>query len=99
MSAREHFDDQQLERLQTRIRNIEAFLEKVPFLSGTLIEGEALSVTDKTIAHRLGRRVRGLIVVKVSPNFSVGFSATQPSDSGFVNIKAGGNCTASLWFW
>lgn len=101
MSAREHLDDDQFERLQLRIEKLEKFLDKVPFIqSGRLVKGQALSIGDNQFPHFLGRPVKGMIALNVSPAAAVAFSGTPPVDvTKFVNVSSSGNCTADLWFY
>lgn len=100
MTAREHFGDPQMERLQIRIRNLEALVARCPFISGSLVEGISLTTSSLTIAHRLGRVPKGVIVVSVSPDAAIGLSASQPNEPHILsNVEASATCTADLWFW
>jgi hypothetical protein len=100
VSAREQFDDVRMERLQTRIRDLEARLSRCPFLDGALVEDQSLTTSPSTFAHRLGRAPTGVIVVSVTPDAAIGLSATQPTESTkFVAVEASASCTADLWFW
>lgn len=99
MSAREQFDDEQLERMQQRIKALETVIANCPFVVGARVEAD-LTTASKTIAHRLGRKPLGLIVISAKPDAAVGFSATQPSDTKvLVNVEASASTTASLWFF
>jgi hypothetical protein len=99
MSAREQFDDAQLERLQNRIRAIEDKLSKYPFLNGSAIDVD-LDITSTRVLHRLGRAPRGVIVVSASPDAALGLSATQPDDpANAVNLEASDTASFKLWFW
>jgi hypothetical protein len=100
MSAREQFDDARLDRLQIRLRSLEYAINRVPFLDGVLVEDVSLTTSPAQVAHRLGRPARGCIVVAITPDAAVGFSATQPTDlTKFANIEASASSTADIWFW
>lgn len=99
-SAREHFEDPRIDRLQNEVRNLRALIANVPFLDGALIKDEPLTTSPLQIRHRLGRVPKGFIVMSASPDAAVGLSATQPSDQTIsVNIEASATTTATLWFW
>lgn len=97
--SREQFDDSRMERLQQRLRALEFVINKVKFLDGVYVPEVALTTSSSQIAHRLGRRPRGFLVLSVTPDAAVGLSTTQPTDSAFVALEASASCTADLWFW
>ena len=98
--AREHMDDEQLERVQLRVRKLEQVIANLPFMVGHLVEDEAIATTATAVQHRLGKTPRGFIVVSVTPDAAIGLSATQPTDmTRSVNLEASAACTADVWFW
>jgi len=102
VSAREHLDDAQMERLQIRVQKLEARLAAFPFLDGALVRDVALSSLPTRVAHRLGRVSKGFIVVSMTPSGSAfGLStSSQPTDpQNAVNLESASGGTATLWFW
>lgn len=99
MSAREHFDDPRMERLQARISDLETKLQAIPFASGARVS-MAVATSATRVAHRLGRVPRGVLVLRAEPDSALGFSTTQPSDTNIaVHLEASANASFDLWFF
>ena len=83
--------------LNRSTRAIEATLrsiEKIEILGGVLITSVAVSTTPVAIAHKLGRRPRGWVVVDDNTGVIVWRTA---SDAQFLTLDASASATISLW--
>jgi hypothetical protein len=97
---REVFDDPRMERLQLRIDALERILASATFLDGVKVEAQSIATTPTSVSHRLGKAPRGFLVLSVTPDASIGFSATQPTQTDkFANLEASAAATATLWFF
>lgn len=97
--AREQLDSDQLERLQNRITKLESLIQACPFAVGVKVT-VAVGTSATQVAHRLGKKPTGLLVLSETPAAAVGFSATQPTDvKNFVNVTASVATTCAIWFF
>lgn len=68
--------DQIADRMQDNVQVVSQFLESVPFLDGTLIEGvELTALTTSDVEHKLNRKYRGWLALNVSSAPSSRFTA------------------------
>ena len=99
MSAKEQFDDARLERLQSRVLELEKLVDRNPFIRGSQVE-ETVGTTPTRVIHRLKQPPKGVIVLSATPDSALGFSATQPTDLvNAVNLEASAQAEFVLWFW
>lgn len=88
-------DNADLQRVQ---ENVQAALEPVissPIVDGLLISAQLESGSNK-VAHKLGRKPQGYIVVTKSANIDVWGSVMSPS---ILTLEASGNVTLTLWIF
>jgi hypothetical protein len=97
--AREQYDDPRMERLQNRIRELERFVDNCPFIDGSLVEDIAMTTASREVVHRLGREPKGFLVLKVTPDAAVGFSASQGTVDPKKIVKLEASATATVTFW
>jgi hypothetical protein len=113
---REHTGIAASERSEGDRNGIAQFLRNIPFLDGRLLDGlfstgtqrgdgtgpgVAVGVTDTTIAHGLGRKIRGFIVLDTAVNGVTPVrSTTQPADEArHFSLIASSAVTVKLWVW
>ncbi len=63
---------------------------------GILVEDAPVTTAGTNIAHKLGRKMRGAIVVLNSAGTTFKIERGSP-DTQFVRVTPGANCTISLW--
>ena len=71
-------EDQDVNLLQTNVKNFVKVLEDNPLLDGHLLENIELDAGDNAINHRLGRRLRGWIVTRLYDPTVAGAGMTVP---------------------
>ena len=67
----------------------------MPFLDGNAVKELDLSTTELRIAHGLGRKPQGFLVL--TRDAAQVIYESSESDSTFINLKAGGAVTADVW--
>ena len=70
-------------------------LERNPFTEGKRLEELELSTTETTVAHGLGRKAKGLLVISKNAAQHV-FESTK-SDDNHVYLKSDGAVTVTVW--
>ena len=70
-------------------------LVEVPFLEGRAIGDLDLSTTELKVAHGLGRKPKGFIVL--TQDAAQVIYESSASDATHLNLKAGGAVTADVW--
>lgn len=85
-----------INRLQTNIQEFADSVSGIPLLSGTLLEDIELSATETKVPHKLGRTVRGWIIVTKNANYNVWRSSSELPKQ-FLPLTASGDITVSLW--
>lgn len=99
---REHTGDPKIDRIQAELVRLRGILARCPFIDGSLVEDVPVTTSPTTVAHKLGREPKGVILVSGSSSFAgaVIFGPTQPSDpTRLASVVASSSLTASLWFW
>lgn len=93
-----HSDNREIVQVQKNIQDALSQILVLPILNGTLLENLVLSAGDNTITHKLGRKVKGYIVVRKSAvsNIYDKISTDTKLDQQFT-LNASVACTISLW--
>jgi len=91
--------DETLSRIQERVEDAFLPVSDSKILDGHLIEGQALaSGTTSEIAHSLGRKLIGYIVVKRNAAQHVyDTQETNDTPDKTLYLTAGGTVTVDLW--
>lgn len=94
--------DDTLQRFQANIQTpVEALLQ-TPIVDGTLVTGQTIPASGKlTVAHGLGRRANGVLVVGASAQVSLPYMVpadqTSPNGAVVLSFTGGAGATVSLW--
>jgi hypothetical protein len=78
-------------------------LGAVPFLTGRLVKGVAVTNADTLVTHNLGRAMAGFIVVNVTlvgsslPGYSR--AATDPARQVYLSTSGAAVFTGDIWFF
>ena len=90
-------DDVQLATMQDNV--VDAFrpVEACPLVTGRLIESVSLSTTAADVAHGLGRRLRGWILVRTNGTATVYEPSASTLPERFVKLQATANVVVTLW--
>jgi hypothetical protein len=83
-------------RIQANIKEFADSVVSLPILSGNLLEDIVLSSTQTLVPHKLGREIRGYMIVAKNANIDVWRSATTLPKQ-FLPLTASGTVTVSLW--
>ena len=96
--AKVQVEDEELSRVQDRVKAALDPLTSIPLLDGVLLEGVVITAGSFTpVAHRLARPWRGYLVLTRGAN-AVVWNQTAGSDSGsFLYLQASANVTVNLW--
>lgn len=87
----------QLNRIQDNIDMFSQSLVNLPILrDGVLIEGLILSTTETKIPHKLGREYIGYLILKQNAA-EVAYISSTDLPGLFLNMKASGTMTVTLW--
>ncbi|MEZ0208564.1 MAG: hypothetical protein ACAH17_00100 [Candidatus Paceibacterota bacterium] len=82
------------QKLMTNIEQAVSGAIRSPLLDGRMIEAVAITAGDNRITHKLGRKVRGYIIVKKSGNVDV---YDSESDELYLILNSSGGATVSVW--
>jgi hypothetical protein len=91
-----HGTEPELSRVQANISLFTNTLVNKELLDGRLIEDVALSTTEVKVEHKLGRAVKGWIIVDKNAQQDIWKSATT-LEKRFLSLTAAGTVTVSLW--
>lgn len=86
--------DRVLTHVQEAARDSQAKMVAGGIMDGRLLEGVSLSTTASAVAHGLGRRPRGWLVVDNDSGVTV---YRTEWDSRTMTLTASATCTASIW--
>lgn len=90
--------DRQTTQLQTNIEQAVAQVIRNPLIDGRIIEGVVLSTSALKIEHKLGRKVRGYIVLTRNANAEVYDNvSTEPQLELYLPLLASAPVTVNLW--
>ena len=89
--------DGELRQLQDNVREIVEPWERVPLLAGLLLTDVSLSASATLVAHGLGRKLRGWIVVRTNGTATVYEPSVATLADRFVNLQATGSVVVTLW--
>lgn len=90
-------DDRTLMAMQSNVSEALRPLEQAALMRGRLIESVVLSTTPTEVAHGLGRRLLGVIVVRRNADARVYEPETSTMPDRSVRLVATGNVVVSLW--
>lgn len=88
--------DLKLDQVQTNIAITAESLKNNPLLYGNLIENIDLSTTAINIPHKLGRLYKGWIITAQNAAETI-YSDSTYLPTQYLNLKATGSVTVSLW--
>ncbi len=88
--------DEDSRSLQTNIEQAIAGFIKSPLLDGLQLDDVSLATGNTKIKHKLGRKIRGYLIVKRSNASTIYDSA---SDDLFLTLNASAPLTVSLWIF
>lgn len=91
--------DPQINEIQYRLETVFRPITDSVIVDGTMIEDIELSSGVSTkIAHKLGRTVKGWIVIRKNAAQHVYDENSGQTDlDTYLHLKAGGNVTISIW--
>lgn len=69
----------------------------IPILDGVLLENIPLTVNSRQVQHKLGRRIRGWIIIKQNADAVIYDDSANYDNKTFIKLKATANVTVSLW--
>lgn len=92
-------DDADLMRVQQNyIESLNDLFTSVTILDGIILKDIVLvSASTNKVAHKLGRAVRGFLVVKKSGVADIYNSTVQSLSDSFLSLETSVNVTVSLW--
>ena len=93
--ARERFSTGALNRLQDRVQDWATQLDKQEIVNGVLLKDVALTTSQTSIAHKLGRVPTGVILVRTPVQLDI-WEPTA-ADKDFLYIQASAATTVNLW--
>lgn len=88
-------EDKVLNRVQNNISDKFSTLDINPLIDARLLENVSLASGANVVNHRLGRRIRGYIVVRRSANVGIHDSDSSIPDRT-INLTASGAVVVSL---
>jgi hypothetical protein len=88
--------NEKLDRVQTNVTTFSDSVVSIEFLNGRLIEDVVLGTTEVQVEHKLGRELRGWIIVDKNAQQDVWKSASTLTKR-FLSLTAAGTVTVSLW--
>jgi hypothetical protein len=95
-------DDELLNRFQDNIERSISELTTIPILDGILLEAVTITTGDNKIAHKLGRKYTGYLVVKTIGAGSVVYESTtvNTAKDTFIILSVGSGTThADIWIF
>ena len=74
-------------------------LSKNPLLSGVLLEGITMTTGTNSIEHKLGRPVRGFLVVNQSSNSNFWVDPSNQTLESILVLSSSANSTISIYIF
>lgn len=100
-SRRQHTGSRASDEAQRLAQQAAQSLNACPFARGRLVSVTFAAGVDQLVAHGLGRRPRGVLVLRdygANVCTGVGESTTQPTDlAKHINLRSPVTCTVDLW--
>lgn len=90
-----HTGDRVLDKVQSNVEDAIAQAIKAPLLNGTLLTDVAVSTSETTVYHRLGRLPVGFFVV--GNNAAAIVYSSSASDETGLYLRGSAACTVNLW--
>lgn len=87
----------ELTSIQRNMKEFTKQLEVNPLLGGILLENITLTTGNNTVNHKLGRNIRGWIVVDKSAASDIYKVGTQPAPSRNIVLNSSAPVTVSLY--
>lgn len=97
-----NLEDDSLQRFQHNVQIPMEALLQTPILDGTLVIGQTIPASGKLlVAHGLGRKANGVLVVGASAQVSLPYQVpaeqTSPNGAVMLSFTSGAGATVSLW--
>ena len=89
--------DEATQKALDLVRAEHAKLPRIPLISGLLLEAVELTTTSVPVAHKLGRKARGYILVghNIATTFQI--YKTQAHDENYLYLASTATVEADLW--
>lgn len=88
--------DERLDRVQANVTTFADSVLGINILDGRLIEDVVLGTTEVDVEHKLGRDLRGWLIVDKNAQQDIWKSSTTLTKR-FLSLTAAGTVTVSLW--
>jgi hypothetical protein len=89
-------DSIELDRVQSNVELFAGSLQNIPLLNGRLVTDVALTTSETLIEHKLGRAIRGWIIVDKNASQDV-YRSSEDLPERFLPLTAAGTVTVDLW--
>lgn len=88
--------NEKLDRVQTNVTTFSDSVVSIELLNGRLIEDVILGTTEVQVEHKLGRDLRGWIIVDKNAQQDI-WKSSETLTKRFLSLTAAGTVTVSLW--
>lgn len=95
--ARIQSDDETVNRVQDRIRQVTDPVVAVPFLDGRSITVSLASGVPNIISHGLNRAPSGYLVTRMNADARIWADADTADAASFLRLRTSATVTATLW--
>jgi len=90
--------DYTVDTIQRNVKDFSKQLEINPLLDGIILDDISLVTgSSNTVNHKLGRAIKGWIIVRKGAQADVWENATQSLPKRNIILEASANCTVSIY--